>query len=45
MFTIKQQNSLWDNRMTAVENVEDKTNKTYISIYQFINILEEVKNK
>ncbi len=43
VLTIKQQDSLWDNRMTAVENMKDKTedNKTYSTVYQFINILEE----
>ena len=47
VLTIKQQDSLWDNRMTAVTNMQDKTevNKTYSTIYQFINILEEEKNK
>ena len=45
MLTIKQQDSLWDNRMTAVSNMKDKTekHKTYSTIYQFINILEEEK--
>lgn len=47
VLTIKQQDSLWDNRMTAVTNMQTKTevNKTYSTIYQFINILEEEKNK
>ena len=47
ILTIKQQDSLWDNRMTAVENMKDKTeiNKTYSTVYQFINILEEEKSK
>lgn len=47
VLTIKQQDSLWDNRMTAVTNMQNKTevNKTYSTIYQFINILEEEKNK
>ena len=47
VLTIKQQDSLWDNRMTAVENMKDKTetNKTYSTVYQFINILEEEKTK
>lgn len=33
--------------MTAVENMKDKTetNKTYSTVYQFINILEEEKSK
>lgn len=45
VLTIKQQDSLWDNRMTAIANMKDKTeeNKTYSTIYQFINILEEEK--
>jgi len=45
VLTIKQQDSLWDNRMTAVTNMQNKTevNKTYSTIYQFINILEEEK--
>ena len=45
VLTIKQQDSLWDNRMTAVANMQTKTevNKTYSTIYQFINILEEEK--
>lgn len=47
VLTIKQQDSLWDNRMTAVENMKDKTetSKTYSTVYQFINILEEEKAK
>ena len=47
VLTIKQQDSLWENRMTAVSNMKDKTesNKTYSTIYQFINILEEEKKK
>ena len=47
MLTIKHQDSLWDNRMTAVTNMQTKieVNKTYSTIYQFINILEEEKNK
>ena len=47
VLTIKQQDSLWDNRMTAVPNMKDKTesNKTYSTIYQFINILEEEKKQ
>lgn len=45
VLTIKQQDSLWDNRMTAVENMKDKTeeNKTYSSVFEFINILEDEK--
>ena len=45
VLTIKQQDSLWENLMTAVSNMKDKTeaNKTYSTIYQFINILEEEK--
>jgi len=45
VLTIRQQDSLWDNRMTAVTNMQTKTevNKTYSTIYQFINILEEEK--
>lgn len=45
VLTIKQQDSLWDNRMTAISNMQNKTfaNKTYSTIYQFINILEEEK--
>ncbi len=45
VLTIKQQDSLWDNRMTAVSNMQNKTdaNKTHSTIYQFINILEEEK--
>ena len=47
VLTIKQQDSLWDNRMTAVENMKDKieANKTYSTVYQFINILEKEKTK
>ena len=47
MLTIRQQDSLWDNRMRAVENTKNKTesNKTYSTIYQFINILETEKNR
>ena len=47
LLTFKQQDSLWDNRMNAVNNMKDKTeaNKTYSTIYQFINILEEEKKK
>ncbi|MCQ2583365.1 MAG: RloB family protein [Treponema sp.] len=47
VLTIKQQDSLWDNRMTAVENMKSKTeaNKTYSTVYQFINLLEEEKSK
>ena len=45
VLTIKQQDSLWDNRMTAVSNMQNKTeaNKTYSTVYQFINILEDEK--
>lgn len=47
VLTIKQQDSLWDNRMTAVSNMKDKSeaNKTYSTIYQFINILENESKK
>ncbi len=47
ILTIKQQESLWDNRMMAVDNMKDKTeeNKTYSTVYKFINILEEEKNQ
>ena len=46
ILTIKQQDFLWDNRMDAVNNMKDKTekNKTYSTIYKFINILEEEKD-
>ena len=45
MLTIKQQDSLWDNRMTAVSNMKGKTetNKTYSTVYRFIDILEDEK--
>ena len=45
VLTIKHQDSLWDNRMTSVTKMQNKTeaNKTYSTIYQFINILEEEK--
>ena len=47
MLTIKQQDSLWENRLTAVSNMQNKneSNKTYSTIYKFINILEDEKNK
>lgn len=47
VLTIKQQDFLWDNRMVAVNNMKDKTeeNKTYSTVYKFINILEEEKNQ
>ena len=40
-----QQDLLWDNRMTAVSNMQNKTeaNKTYSTVYQFINNLEDEK--
>ena len=45
VLTIKQQDSLWDNRMTAVSNMKNKTeaNKTYSTMYKFIDVLEEEK--
>ena len=45
VLTIKQQDSLWDNRLTAVSNMKTKTeaNKTYSTIFKFITILEEEK--
>ena len=46
VLTSNQQDSLWDNRLNAVRNMKNITesNKTYSTIYKFINILEEVKN-
>lgn len=43
--SIKQQESLWENRFTAISNMQDKTetNKTYSTIFKFIKILEEEK--
>lgn len=45
VLTIRQQDMLWDKRMTAVENMKNKSeeNKTYSSVFKFINILEEEK--
>ncbi len=45
VLTIRQQDSLWDNRLIAVSSMKDKseTSKTYSTIYKFINVLEEEK--
>lgn len=45
VLTANQQDLLWNNRFIAVSNMCDKTeiNKTFSTIYKFINILEEEK--
>ena len=47
VLTSSQQDSLWENRMKAVSNMKSKTekNKTYSTIYKFIQILEDEKKK
>ena len=48
VLTNRQQDSLWDNRMKAIEHMKDKTesDKTFSStVYQCINILGEEKSR
>lgn len=47
VLTVKQQDSLWENRMTAVNNMKDKNeeSKAYSTVFKFINILEKEKFK
>ena len=47
VLTVKQQDSLWDARMKAVLNMKQKSevSRAFSSVYQFIEILETVKNE